>query len=321
MIGFDVRVGIAGSTGFVGGAISEALSSLGRHAAGIDVPRLRLGPGETPRRLLEVWEKRERSRWLGLLTSMRDLDVLVNAAGLAAPNSSDVASLEGANGALPALVARAAASAGVTRFIHVSSAAVQGERDPLDEGKSHRPFSPYSRSKALGEELLLEEASELPVEVVIHRPTSVQGATRSITQRLVRLSGQRIVPLCGDGDSPLPVTLVENVAAAIVFLTTAGDPPPITLQPWEGMTARSLFELFGDEPRFLSLPPAGWRMAAKAASWRFPAVGRRIELLAFGQRQDAKALPAMGFEPPLFGPDAYRRLAERTRAHIQHSGC
>lgn len=282
-------------------------------------PRLRLPSGETGEGFLRPWPGHQTSRWGELLDDMADLDVLVNAAGIAAPESSDVEALDGANGVLPALLARASAAVGVGRLVHVSSAAVQGDRERLDEGQVYEPFSPYSRSKVLGERLLLEAGAEVPIEVVIHRPTSVQGATRSITQRLIRLAGQRVVPLCGGGHAPLPVTLVENVAAAIVFLAAAPDPPPITLQPWEGMTARSLFGAFGNEPRFVSLPPAAWRAAAKAASWRSPAFGRRIELLGFGQRQEAKALPAMGFEPPLYGPDAYREFAERTRAYMDRS--
>lgn len=312
-----MKVGITGAGGFIGTVVADAMRSADVEVVPVRSPRFRLRSGETAERFLRTWPDSHASRWGQLHGDMTDVDVLVNAAGIAAPESSDVEALDGANGLLPALLARAGSAAGIGRLIHVSSAAVQGDREPLDEAQVYEPFSPYSRSKVLGEKFLLEAGAELPVEVVIHRSTSVQGAVRPITQRLVRLAGQRLVPLCGDGDAPLPITLVENVAAAITFLATAADPPRITLQPWEGMTARSLFEAFGDDPRFASLPAGAWRVGAKAASWRSPAVGRRIELLAFGQRQEAKVLPTMGFEPPLVGPEAYRGLAKRTREYME----
>ena len=91
------------------------------------------------------------------------IDVVVNAAGLATPGDGESPALTGANALLPALVALAANAAGVKRFVHLSSASVQGHRRTVDETSSRAPFSAYSRSKALGEEVLelLAEGSVL----------------------------------------------------------------------------------------------------------------------------------------------------------------
>ncbi|MEI2821699.1 MAG: NAD-dependent epimerase/dehydratase family protein [Marmoricola sp.] len=86
---------------------------------------------------------------------LSDVDLLINAAGMAAATSTDNSALLGANSALPYFLGRAAEVAGVPRFIHVSSAAVQG-RGVLNEGKAMDPVSRYGFSKACGEVALLK---------------------------------------------------------------------------------------------------------------------------------------------------------------------
>ena len=86
-----------------------------------------------------------------LAAAFAGVQVVVNAAGLATPGGTDSPALRGANALLPLVVADAADAAGVQRFVHLSSAAVQGHRPFLDESSHVQPFSAYSRSKALGE--------------------------------------------------------------------------------------------------------------------------------------------------------------------------
>ena len=249
-----------------------------------------------------------------LVESLRGVDVVVNAAGLAAPECRAVPALYGANSALPGLLAGIAAEAGVRRMVHISSAAVQGRRHRLDETPRTAPVTPYGDSKARGEALLLERRLEAPPEIAVYRPTSVQGVDRGMTRQLVRLARLPAIPSCQRGQVPLPVTLIENVAAGILLVCAAQACPPIVLQPWEGLTVRSLFACFGTG-RIIGIPQA-LAGSALAALWTvgrlLPAVaagGRRLELLVFGQAQDAKALVDLGFSPPS-GLDGYRLLAE-----------
>lgn len=102
----------------------------------------------------------EARRLEGIIDSLADAfagaHVIVNAAGLAAPNMQDLPALVGANALLPAVIAIAAQRTGVRRMIHLSSAAVQGAKPVLDATEYTEPFSAYSFSKALGEECLLD---------------------------------------------------------------------------------------------------------------------------------------------------------------------
>lgn len=142
-----------------------------------------------------------------------------------------------------------------------------------------------------------------------------------MTRQLVRLASMPAVPVCAGGDVPLPVCLVDNVAAGIVHACATEDCHPIVLHPSEGMTTRSLFEAFG-AARLVSVPRPLMRTAlrllylAGTASPKLSAIGRRVELLSFGQGQNARALLAAGFTVPAEA-DAYARLAAEIRGQ-QH---
>jgi nucleoside-diphosphate-sugar epimerase len=244
--------------------------------------------------------------------------VVVNAAGLAEPGSRDSGALEAANAVLPVVVACAAARAGVPRMVQISTAAVQGRRAVLDETPDVEPVTAYGRSKAHGEAALLKRGVDRPDEVVVYRPTSVQGVDRAMTQRLVALADRGRIPICGRGDVPLPVALIDNVAAGIVYVCRSSSPPALVLQPWEGVTTRSLLTALG-AVRLVALPSIfvrgliGAARIASVSSARLGAATRRIELLAFGQRQAANTLSTIGFTTSE-GIAGYAQLAREIRA-------
>ncbi len=249
-------------------------------------------------------------------------DALVNAAGMAEPESEDIDRLFDANAVLAAVVAQLASDAGVPRLIHISSAAVQGRRDPLDETEELEPLTAYGRSKAAGERVLLQRRVDVPAELVVYRPTSVQGPSRGLTRKLVAFTSLPVVPLPGRGTSPVPVCLAPAVGAVVVFLLGAPSPPGIVLQPSEGMTTRTLLDALGDHPRYLPVPGVLARMAVEAGyrvgrrSSRMGALSRRLDLLVNGQHQDARALASMGFTLAA-DAQAYQRLGEQVRAENQ----
>lgn len=311
-----LMVGLTGSSGFVGSAVKTCFETHGHRVRRVAAPRLLVPPGSSVREVIDA------SSGLGdpvvarLAADLAGCDVVVHAAGLAEPGSSLTPRLLGANSALPATVAFAAALADVRRFVHLSSAAVQGSLDPLDETMQHAPLSPYARSKAMGE-LALGAAALAPNEVVIFRPTSVQGRGRTVTATLCRLLRARYVPVFGKGDAPLPLALVENVAAAVVSIAEAVTVPDVVLYPWEGMTVRQLLSILGPA-RVLPIPVAAGRvavaglLAARSISPRAVAVARRLDLFVRGQRQDAQFLPGLGFVPPT-GPEGYSALCDGNR--------
>jgi nucleoside-diphosphate-sugar epimerase len=312
-----VKIAVLGAAGFVGRAVVDALTPVGVDVQAVHAPRIRCTTNGDPAASVRTWRSAH-AREYGVLTdALAGAEVVVNAAGLARPDSADAAALEGANAVLPGVVAWAACDAGARRLVHVSTAAVQGRRDPLDETEHYDATTPYARSKLLGERVLLDTDLSRPVETIVYRPTSVMGPTRAMTRSLVRLANRRVVPLFGDGAAPLPSALVQNVGAATVALATGASSGAIAVHPSEGMTARALLEAFGAR-RFLRVPRSLARIVDLALgrhgsrSARREAWARRLELLAFGQQVQAATLNRCGYRP-VADASGYRKLAAAVR--------
>lgn len=304
---------VLGATGFIGAACLEALRTEGYHPEGytvvaVQAPRLVADPSAA-RPVIED-ELRDR-----LATQLAGADVVVNAAGLARPDSGSAAELFGANALLPVLVAAAAAAAGVRNFVQLSSAAVQGACAVLDDSPRRAPFSPYSASKARGEQWL-ESTDHAPARTTILRPTSVHGADRATTRALVRFANSSFAVVAGRGEAPTPQVLVANVAHAVALLASHENAPPRVLQPWEGLTTRSLLTTLalGRPPRTVPAKPAQLLVAAGLAAGRHSSVAagrlRRLELLLFGQAQERSWLESQGYTP-VAGRQAWTALANQ----------
>lgn len=306
-------IAIAGARGFVGGAIAKAA---GRAGYGVlALPSIRVPPTDPAdcESSIARWLRDNRALTDVVIASLSNTGILINATGVAAPASSDIKDLVAANSCLPVILGCLSKQAGVKRLIHLSSAAVQGWEEELDETTRYVPRTPYGNSKALGEALLLEGRQMLPEELVIYRPTSVQGRGRRMTQQLVRLAHSRFAVLCNDGDTPVPVALIENVAAAAVYLAAVSNPPSVATHPSENVTARSLMSAFGDRASVISIPRtlagaaiavlgfAGKRQVSAAV------LATRLSQLWRGQRQIAVTLTDCGYVPPS-GLDGYREL-------------
>lgn len=300
-------IAVIGHTGFVGASIVDALQARGDTPTTIDLPRVH-GPIGDVHDEADRWIERHRAEIRRVTDALSSVDAVINAAGAAEPDSSDATLLWSANTLLPAIVARLAVEAGIDRLVHVSSAAVQGSRAALDETDDLAPESPYARSKAGGESALAGGRAIAPKETVIYRPTSVMGVGRPTTQRVVAVF-RRLVP--AQSDTPLPLTLVENVGDAAAFLATTTAPPSIVTHPSEGITAGRLAELAGGRvvptPEFLS---RALTSALRRLEHRRPGaagVRRRVELLTRGQHVNATALNDLGWTPP-FGFEGYVAL-------------
>jgi UDP-glucose 4-epimerase len=302
-------VAVLGSTGFIGRAVTAELRSRQVEVRPVLAPRLLWPLGQVPG--TDGVPAHFRQDVVAPLSQrLADADVVVNAAGVADPASPDTPALYGANSLLPVLLAQACALVGVGRLIHISSAAVQGE-GVLDETTRTTPFSPYSRSRALGEHLLLAEPN---IDKVIFRPTSVHGTGRAVTRSLVRFARSPMSCTAGDGSAPTPQVLVEDVADAVTHLALAWGPvPPIVLQPHNGMTTGLLLRLLGARkpwhlPHRIARPAlSGLRVCAKSSP-RAQANARRIDMLLFGRRQVPGWLAERGAIPTL-RPETWQRLA------------
>jgi len=309
-----LRVVVLGASGFVGSAVFEVLRSQGHSVVALRAPRI-----------FPVDEARARDA-LGehaavvddLIAQFRGANTVVNAAG--SPNSgasnADVAALIAANGVLPGVVGRAVRRAEVPRYVHVSSAAVQGRRPQLDQSSECDPFSAYSRTKAVGEQLALEEA---PQQSVVYRPPSVHAIDRRVTQMIGRIARSPLATVAKPGSSPSPQALITNVASAVAYLATTDQHPlPIVAHPSEGITTAGLMADLGGKPprevpRALAKVVVAALNAGSKANMRLAADARRVELLWFGQSQANSWLTEAGWTPPE-GRSAWQDLGRQLAA-------
>lgn len=291
-------IGVLGSGGFVGAGVCEELQRSGTAFA-------RLGRVNLPDLAVadDVWHLLEgrvddiRDLNEGLFQDLSSVDVVINAAGLAAPTETDYEPLWRTNVLLPVVLDVLCREAGVAHIVHVSSAAVQGHLNPLDETRQWGGKSPYAKSKIAAERALLDGAL---VPSSIYRATSVVGPGRKIVESLIRFYGGRIAPVFGDGSARLPLSALPNTASAIVALAEAKQ-GGIYLQPWEGATQSLIADaLATDETRLLSIPaPRVLELLANRAgdlAGPLTPFVRRAELLIFGQDQSAAAMESVGYE-------------------------
>lgn len=285
-----MKVAVVGASGFIGTEVTRQLESLGHTVVQVRAPRL--GPistasietsaaavTPTPHQVNEV----------------QGCEVLINAAGNPDASERSESSLNGPNALLVALLAKLCVSAEVPRFIHISSAVVQGDSSILDSSRNVVGFSPYARSKILGEEMALNYG---PSQSIVYRPPSVHHESRRVTQQLHKIANSRLSTVASPGDYPTPQTLLLSVGEAIAILTTSVvTPPQIVHHPWEGLTTGQLLKVFGlgrtptVVPKCIAV--SGIRLG-KLASRILPPLSayvRRVELVWMGQGQSKSWLP------------------------------
>jgi nucleoside-diphosphate-sugar epimerase len=164
-----------------------------------------------------------------VLVELMDLhDVVWHCAALASPWGPREAFIE-ANVDMPARLFEAAARAGVSRFVHISSPSLYFDyTDRRDIPESHRAShfaSHYAESKALGEDQLQELARAYPrVRLIILRPRLIFGPHDQVLfprvlELLERTGGRLVLPDGGSAD--IDMVYVENVVEAMVLASRA----------------------------------------------------------------------------------------------------
>jgi dihydroflavonol-4-reductase len=174
------RVFVTGGSGVVGRALVERLVAGGDEVVALARSR----PAEETLRSLgaqpvsgDIFDED------ALASGMSGCSVIYNVAGVNTLCVDDPGPMLRANVDGPPVVVRAAARAGVRRFVHTSSAATIGEASGVvgREDTPHRGWylSNYERSKTEGERAVFEAGRGAGVEVVCVNPSSVQGPGRS----------------------------------------------------------------------------------------------------------------------------------------------
>lgn len=212
-----MELAVTGGTGFVGRHVVRALLD-----AGCPVRMLVRDPGRVPP------EIRDRCRLVvGDLLRPGTLPALV--AG--ATHVVHMAAVVGAGGVElgdyrdvhvtgTRALAEAAASAGVSRFVHVSSVGIYGDTgtSAASESTPPHPRDPYELSKWEGEEAVREVAGRTGLPLVVLRPAGVYGRWDRRLLKLFRGIARGRFVMIGRGSCRYHLVHVDDVAAAILVV-------------------------------------------------------------------------------------------------------
>ena len=171
-------------------------------------------------------------------------------------------------------VMEAAVSAGVEKFVHISTVVVVGEPLPnqlVDETHPTHPVDPYQRSKLRGEQVALQYFHERGLPVVVLRPGAFYGPHgRYAFNRLFiedPLKGL-LIQVNGGKYITFPVYIGDVAASAISALTLgkAGEVYNICGETMAQHEANNIVSEEAHISRFrLNVP--GWSMIALASAW------------------------------------------------------
>ena len=205
-----------------------------------------------------------------------------------------------ANVAIPAVLRRAMPQEAT--LIHISSAAVQGSMQ-LDETEIYDCDTPYSLSKAAGEQTLLSELAGQGGRSIIYRPTSVHGSDRKLTKQLKQVFRLPILPKVTGSTSALTVTSASSVARGVAFLADnlaeIDVSSRIVLHPSEHVLQSELVRASGK--LLIPVPELFVRTALRLVA-NIPTAGvrgasRRVSAALLGQPSTAETLIAAGYSP------------------------
>jgi nucleoside-diphosphate-sugar epimerase len=193
--------------------------------------------------------------------------------------ADEEAQMHQVNAEATAALARKAASAGVRRFVFLSSIKVNGERTeakPFVADDEPAPLDGYGRSKWRAEQALLRLAAGTGLEVVIVRPPLVYGPGVGANFRQLMSAAYRAWPL--------PLAGIENQRSLISIWNLVDVLCRAATE--SGLTGRAWLVSDGEDvstPRLLRLLASA--MGRPSRLWRIPVPMLRSIASAAGQRE------------------------------------
>ena len=289
------RILVTGASGFVGRAVIAALAKDG-HAVRAAVRRsMPAFPGNIE--LVQHGDLAEPVDWSPVLAG---IDVIIHLAGIAHIGPSVGASLyDRVNHLATAQLAKAAARAGVSRFIFISS--IRAQSGPaadhaLTERDSPAPTDAYGRSKLAAEQAIWNAG----LSFTILRPVLIYGA--GVKGNLAMLARAAATPL------PLPVKNfvnrrsllgIDNLISALTFVLSSPDTVGETYVLADPGMALKLGDIITTIRRANGRRPFLVPMSTDYLEWPLRALGRNDvwDRIGGNLRVDPAKLIAAGWQP------------------------
>jgi nucleoside-diphosphate-sugar epimerase len=208
------RVAITGAAGFIGGHLVRGFDARGASV----VPLVRAVTAQSPasaRPLEEILE---------VPSLLRGVDVLVHSAAVRHRYGVDEAAYRSSNVDLVERTLVASASAGIRRFVLVSSVGVYGfpTRLPVTERYPYAPRTLYSGTKVEAEMRARRVARDLGLELVIARPTIVYGVgdRNGMLDKMAGMIRAGVYRVVGPGDNVLHHTHIDDIVDGLWLTAT-----------------------------------------------------------------------------------------------------
>ena len=314
------RILVTGATGFVGSHLVPWLSANGRKVRVALRSPADLPPGVESAVIGDIAEPRNLSR------ALEDVSAVVHCAGVAhASQTIPEAVYDSVNRGATLCLAAAAAKAGVSRFVFLSS--IRAQSGPvanglLTEDMPPLPTDAYGRSKLAAERGL----AEIDMDWAALRPVLVYGpGVKGNMQALLRLARSSWPVPLGMIKARRSILAIDNLCSAIATVLDIEAPlrrPLIVADP-EALSAGEMVAALragtGRRPRLLPVPETALALLGRLAG-KADAVSRLTgaleaspaELIRLGWRpvcgtREALARLALTsghFEPAVSRPDA-----------------
>lgn len=311
-----MKVLVTGASGFVGRALVPYLVESGHQV--IAALRRPLDLGVESRMVGELGPETD---WSAAVDGMDAVIHLAARAHVMDDESGDVLGLYrriNRDGTLR--LAEQARTAGVRRFVFVSTIKVNGEETapdrPFRPDAPPAPTDPYGIAKAEAEEALRRLTATGGMELVILRPPLIHGpGAKGNLAALLRLL-QRGVPLpLGSVGNKRSLIGLDNLVHALDFLLSCPQAAGKTLliRDDEDVSVTRMIELLAiglNHPaRLVPVPPALLRLVATV-------LGRQAmaQRLLGSLTVDDSSLRALGWTPPVPLADGLVRLGRTARA-------
>jgi nucleoside-diphosphate-sugar epimerase len=307
--GRTATVAVSGAVGFLGSHIVRGFEARG--AKVLPLVREVDGRSAASARVLEDA--------LGDPAALAGLDAFVHAAAVRSRYGADPETYRTTNVELVERAMRTCAAAGVRRFVFVSAVGVHGfpHQLPVTEGNPYAPRTPYFGAKVEAEMRAKRLARELPVDLVIVRPSMVYGPgdRAGFLGKMAAMIRGGIYRVVGPGDNVLHHAHVDDVVEGLWLASTLSEasgedfilagPETTTLERLSSQVAAAVGRVL---PR-THVPVAVARAIATAVdaaaqsgaaftSWEPPLTHEMLDVMTLPIEFDTgKAARLLGFEP------------------------